>query len=109
VADESLDIGTRGAILLSIRRPEGVSMGKDDIQFNEVAIDELSDEDVVRIFARSVQASTLRSLLKSAVRSSDAFSMLRSAARSALRSPGRSPLRSPGLSALRSPGRSAMP
>jgi len=65
-------------------------MAKDDIRFNEVAIDQMSDEDVVRIFARSVQASTLRSLLKSAVRSSAAFSTLRSAALSVLRSPGRS-------------------
>jgi hypothetical protein len=64
-------------------------MAKDDIRFNEVAIDELSDEDVVRIFARSVQASVLRSLLKSAVRSSLAFSTLRTATRSVLRSPGR--------------------
>jgi hypothetical protein len=74
----------------SIRRPMGVSMAKEDyIQFNEVAIDNLSDEDVVRIFARSLQASVLRSLLKSAVRSSLAFSTLRSVARSAVRSPGR--------------------
>jgi transposase len=69
---------------------QGVSMAKDDIRFNEVAIDELSDEDVVRIFRDSVQASTLRSLLKSAVRSPVAFSVLRSAAVSVLRSPGRS-------------------
>jgi hypothetical protein len=61
----------------------------DDIRFNEVAIDEMSDEDVVRVFAGSVRVSVLRSLLKSAARSPVAFSALRSAARSVLRSPGR--------------------
>lgn len=61
----------------------------DDIHFTEVAVDQLNDEDVIRIFARSVNVSVLRSLLKSAVRSPVAFSALRSAARSVLRSPGR--------------------
>lgn len=64
----------------------------EDIRFTEVMIDDLSDEDVVRVFTRSVEASTLRSLLKSAVRSPVAFSALRSAVRSVLRSPGRSPI-----------------
>ena len=61
----------------------------DDIEFTEVAIDQLNDEDVVRIFARSVDVSILRSLLRSAVRSTAVFPALRSAARSVLRSPGR--------------------
>ncbi len=61
----------------------------DDIRFNEIAVDEMSDEDVVRVFTRSVRVSTLRSLLKSAARSPVAFSALRSAARSVMRSPGR--------------------
>lgn len=61
----------------------------DDIHFTDVAVDRLADEDVVRIFARSVNVSVLRSLLKSAIRSPVAFSALRSAARSVLRSPGR--------------------
>lgn len=73
--------------LLSAQRE--VIMSEGDIRFTDVAIDELSDEDVKRIFTRSVEASVLRSLLKSAVRSTVAFSSLRSALRSVLRSPGR--------------------
>lgn len=70
-------------------------MEKDDIRYKDVSIDDLSDEQVIRIFAGSVQASTLRSLLKSVVRSTIAFSTVRSVARSALRSPALSALRSP--------------
>jgi len=64
-------------------------MSEGDIQFTDVAIDELSDEDVRRIFTHSVDAVVLRSLLRSAVRSTVAFSSLRSALRSVLRSPSR--------------------
>lgn len=62
-----------------------VSMPEKDIQFTDVSIDELSEEDLRRIFTRSVHASVLRSLLKSAVRSPVAFPALRSALRSTLR------------------------
>jgi hypothetical protein len=63
-------------------------MSENDIQFTEVSVDELSEEDLRRIFTRSVHASVLRSLLKSAIRSTVAFPALRSALRSAVRSPG---------------------
>jgi hypothetical protein len=61
----------------------------DDIQFNKISVDRMSDEDVVRVFTRSLNVSVLRSLLRSAARSTVAFSALRSAARSVMRSPGR--------------------
>jgi hypothetical protein len=61
----------------------------DDIQFTEIAVDRMSDEEVVRVFTRSLNVSVLRSLLRSAARSPVAFSALRSAARSVIRSPGR--------------------
>lgn len=60
----------------------------EDIHFTEVTVDDMSDEDVVRVFTRSVNVSVLRSLLKSAVRSPAAYSALRSAVRSVMRSPG---------------------
>jgi hypothetical protein len=64
-------------------------MSEGDIRFTDVEIDELSDDDIVRIFTHSVHKSVLRSLLKSAVRSTVAFPALRSALRSVMRSPDR--------------------
>jgi hypothetical protein len=61
---------------------------KDDIAFQNVKIDDLNDDEVVALFSRSANPSTLRSLLKSMLK---ADSALRSTLKSALRAPGEKP------------------
>ena len=54
----------------------------EDISFGDVKIDDLSDEEVVAIFAKSMNPSTLRSMIKSMLK---ADSALRSTLKSTLR------------------------